>query len=43
MHDPSLYYDWDTFRSKYRFSIRTWGTPDVNDVRVSLPQQAIEH
>lgn len=43
MHDPSLYYDWDTFRSKYRFSIRTWGTPDVNDVRVSLPQQALEH
>ena len=42
MHDPSLYYDWDTFRSKYRFSIRTWGTPDVSDVRVSLPQQALE-
>ena len=43
MHDPSLYYDWDTFRAKYRFSIRTWGTPDVNDIRVSLPQQALEH
>ena len=42
MHDPSLYYDWDTFRSKYRFSLKSWGTPDPNDLRCDLPKQALE-
>lgn len=42
MHDPSLYYDWDTFRSKYRFNLKTWGTPDPTDVRCDLPKQALE-
>ncbi len=42
MHDPSLYYDWDTFRSKYRFSLKTWGTPDPADIRCDLPKQALE-
>ena len=42
MHDPSLYYDWDTFRSKYRFSLKSWGTPDPKDLRCDLPKQALE-
>ena len=42
MHDPSLYYDWDTFRSKYRFNLKTWGTPDPTDIRCDLPKQALE-
>ena len=42
MYDPSLYHDWDTFRSQFRFRLKTWGTPDPTDMRCDLPRQALE-
>ena len=42
MYDPSLYHDWDTFRSQFRFRLKTWGTPDPTDIRCDLPRQALE-
>ena len=42
MYDPSLYHDWDTFRSQFRFRLKTWGTPDPTDIRCDLPKQALE-
>lgn len=42
MYDPSLYHDWDTFRSQFRFRLKTWGTPDPADMRCDLPRQALE-
>ena len=30
------------FGLKYRFNLKTWGTPDPTDVRCDLPKQALE-